>query len=226
MGVIGFVGKDTLKVIIGGETRLFEVRELPKEFIDWQLESRIETLKRMAMGERVTTFLPHLPVVATRGEGEFPNAAIKAVGFVPKDEYLDYYATLFEEVRKLSPLEAAKKASEYLLTMLKSPEKLDFRKLGSLELFGKRTWANIERDPRVTLHFLDLAKGRLKSYSVNCVVQKFGEETALYRYENAAHKATLPLTLHLPIKPLCAYAFWVCEVYEKVPGPRAGMRIL
>jgi len=221
-----FVSKDTIEVTINDKTHRFEVKELPEEFVDWQLSSRIETLERMAKGERVTTFLPHLPVVATKSDGAFLTTANKGIGFVPKDEYLDHYTTLFEEARKLSPKEATKKSAEYMLELLKSPEKLDLRKFGSLELFGKKTWENIKRDPRVTLHFLDLVKGYLKSYSVNCIAQIFGEETAMYRYENAVHKVFLPLAVHLPIKPLCAYAFWVCEVYWKAPGPKAGVRIV
>jgi hypothetical protein len=227
---VRFIDENLIELKTPRSTVTIEVKELPKELIDWQLSARMELLEKLLKGDRITNFGSHLPVIVTKvTEGTFTtNAAIKGVGLVPKTPYLDFYREQFETiVKEEEKEERMQKGLELMLNLLKNPDKIDFRRFGSLEIFGGRTYKSILSDPRVTLHFSDFVKGFFVGYMINCVTQVFRERSPFYEFERAVRAPFLHAYFHLPIQRyLCAYSFWVCEVYEKTPGPKAGRRLL
>ena len=81
---------------IGGAWHVYPVRELPQEFLDWNLSSRVSMLEDMASGQMAMSYDgPHNAAVATfsrfgRGDSDFViNNAYKGMGMVPKPDRID-----------------------------------------------------------------------------------------------------------------------------------------
>lgn len=217
-----------MKVDIGTETIDIEIRELPEDFIEWQLEVRIESIKSIINGSFMGNFGPHLPALSTRSaKGDFPvNSAYKGVGLIPEEEYLDETIERFEsaiEEYKDNWEESKIERLNLLLEFYENRDKIDTCKLGSVEIYGKRTYENILKDRRVSLLFLDLTKGSL-SYMVDAVAEVYEPGTRYYRLEKALHDI-----FHKPVDErtfFCAYIFHTSRVYDKTPGSKAGDRIV
>ena len=89
-----------------GAEQSFEVKDLPEQFVRWQLDYKHKIYDAIERDEYVAFNAGHLPVVGTWDEGSIvPNLANKGVGFTPKDEYLEHYLTLVEDaVEKIQAL--------------------------------------------------------------------------------------------------------------------------
>ncbi len=79
-------------------SRELEIKELPDNFREWQLDYKRRIYDAIAKDEYIAFNAGHLPVVGTWDdeEGLVPNLANKGVGFTPKDEFMDHYVQLVE----------------------------------------------------------------------------------------------------------------------------------
>ncbi len=117
------------------------------------------------------------PVVVSCDNQFKPNGAVKSVGFHLKDEYLDEALTAYDEFldwrwEKIkdtmggeyegegwlySPhpdfiVDGLKHALQYIYLPREDAEnRIEFKKLGTLEGFNKTTWANIQQNKKVAI---------------------------------------------------------------------------
>jgi hypothetical protein len=217
-----------MKVDIGNIEQEIEIRELPEDFIEWQSTSRIETLQSILEGKFTGNFGPHLPALSTKSkEGEFPvNSCYKGVGLIPEQEYLEDIIDKFEQAIDMYKDDwdnTLKERLNLLVEFYSDADKIDKTRMGSIEIYGKRTYQNILTDPRVNLLFLDIQKGSL-SYMIEAVAEIYEPGTEYYRLERAFHDI-----FHKPSDDdrfPAVYIFNVSRVYNKTPGARAGDRIV
>lgn len=204
-------------------------RPLPDEFVRWQLGARLAMLDRVARGEQIPMFGAHLPVLVSHDpEGRFPaQTANKGVGFMPSDEWLAYYASLFRDVLGRSegrPAEATRADRLLAIRLLyEHPERMDLRRLGLLEMFEGATFRNLRRDGRATLHYTDSGP-EYRSFQLNGWVEVAGPGDPRYEVILAARLLFEMEAFHIrqPAYPW-AYVFSVVEAYDKTPRHgRAG----
>lgn len=219
---------ESITINVNGSRIEIPLRPLPESFIHWQCSARIKSLERMLEGVGPGGFGPHLPVMTTRGSYHpFPvSSAAKGVGLLPREDLLEERTSAFEKMIEegmAGDWEATlPERLKALMEFYSSEDELDLYKLGSLEIYGKRTYENIQQDPRASLLYVDLESGVL-SYMVNCVTEIVKPKSPYYRFEMAAHDM-----FHKPseLKVPAAYVFYVSEVYDKSPGKRAGERVV
>lgn len=207
-------------------------RELPADFVRWQLDSRLAMLERIAGNEEVLSFGAHLPVLVTHREAAaFPShTANKGAGFTPTDEFLDHYvrhfrdALAFAEGKPYEETRAARLAAIRLL--YDHPERMDLRRLGMLEIFQGQTYRNIQDDPRVALHYTDIGPG-YRSYQVNGRAELVGPGDPRFEFLLAARLLFEFERFHIqqPAYP-CGYLLWAAEVIDKSPHHGRAGRIV
>ncbi len=138
------------------------------------------------------------PCVITYGSEEFPNGAIKSVGFVPKKEYLEQTTKVFKDfmLQRWNKIRAQKPAGyqgtgwrigaprdqqidawkvmlrELYLEPEEAERKMDFTKLVTNEGFRTHTWSNIKKNNRISvLYWLPPAI----SFDVRCTAEIYEE---------------------------------------------------
>ncbi len=224
------VAAETIKISAGGAEQVLTVSELPVEFVEWQVSTRLAGIKSFIEGKpRFGAFGAHLPVMSTvdTTSGTFPvNSAGKGVGLTVRPELVEQYAERFEtliaEGLEKGWNQTMPKRLEALLDYYSETSKFDRTTLSSLELYAKRTYKNVSADPRATLLYVGIGDGGTKSYAINVVAELIPPGEPYYRYCRAVHDL-----FHVPSKKVYpfAYRLRVCEVYDKAPGPRASERL-
>ena len=199
-----------------GRRTEYPVRELPPDFVSWNLGQRTFMLKRMLSaaggGEAPKTgaggFGAHLPTVVTYNpDGAlFPaNVATKGTGWVAKAEYLDYYLERFRTVSAQTELpadasegrraEATRTRIKAILEFYEDVDKIDSRCLAGLEIWPGNTSKNFARDPRVSLHFLGMPAGahtmRYRQWQINCIWEKTEPGDKRYEFGVELRRLTL-----------------------------------
>ena len=222
----------TVQLTVRGQEKVYRLHELDETFFNWQIQTRAKSLKIfLGLEKNVPNFSPHTVVMSTfSDEEEFPiNSCIKGLGLVPKEEHL---ARLTSKAMELIDLAKQKGVNEtfrervnFLLELYENPDIFDRTVLSSIEMFYKRSYKNVLKDPRATLLFYDQMSG----YSVmfNVVVELVPRGSDFYRYVTAVHDL-----FHVPRDPSVrtdryeyVYRFWPVEAYDKTPGPKASQRI-
>lgn len=219
-------------LVVRGQQKSYKLHELNDEFFNWQVQTRLKSLKIfLGLEKGVPNFSPHSVVMSTfSNEEEFPiNSCIKGLGLVPKEQHLERLAKRAKELidlaRKNGINETLRDRIQFLLELYEQPEIFDRSVLSSIEMFYKRSYKNVLEDPRATLLFYD----HLSGYSVmfNVVVELVPRGTAFYEYVTAVHDL-----FHVPRDPSVrtdryeyVYRFWPVEAYDKTPGPRASTKI-
>ncbi len=130
---------------------------IPDKFRRYIFHSRKEILLKMIKGELrdekelYLSFTRALPAIVSHGPAGL-NASIKMIGFVLKEKYLEetlYKIKEFVERGKKNSLDVL----NFLLNYIYNEEKIDFAKLGTLDLAKKRTWANLKNGGEAILIF-------------------------------------------------------------------------
>lgn len=193
-------------------------KEIPESFIKWAYEQRAELIRRQAGGEQIPAdriflgFTRHNPAVVSVGSAGL-NGSIKGVGLVPKepyvqetlDAYLAHIDTGWREGYSATGL-------QLLVRWLYGEgcrERLDFTRLGSLELAKDHSWINLRENPKATLVFY---QPPAISFEVRCRVEI--HEAGLYHtLVNAQHDVYhQPHPERWPNRP--AYIFHIEEIYD------------
>lgn len=228
--VEGDGGPGKVLISAGGREMELEVRSLPEEFVDWQVGTRLEGIRSFLTGSpQMNAFGAHLPVMSTvdTTTGTFPvNSAGKGVGLAVRKELLEEYTAKFEglirEGLKKGWQRTMGQRLEALLEYYSDASKFDRTVLSSLELYARRTYANVLADPRATLLYVGMGEKGIKSYAVHCVAELVPPGDLFHRFATAVHDLFhVPGGRQYPF----AYRLWVCEVYDKAPGSHAGARL-
>lgn len=192
---------------------------LPERFLDWLYRERAQLIRRQAAGESLSRgelllgFTRHSPAVVTCGPAGL-NASIKGIGFIPRPEYLEEVlaAYLAHIARGWHP-GYQREGLRLLFDLLYSPEaaqRLDFMRLGTLELARGHTYANLQADPRVTLLFFEPPT---LSFEVRGRAEIHQEGSLYHRFLNAQHDVFHPPhPERWAERP--AYVFTIEEIYD------------
>lgn len=216
------------KVRLNGNVRQYEIKQLPENFIRWQLDYKQRVYDAIERDEYVAFNAGHLPVVGTwDADSAFPNLANKGVGFTPKDEYIEHYLGLVEgavaEIEKLPP-HAVDDTRRLRIAAAREfyahPEHIDWRRLGLLEIFEGSTYHNLTRNPLAAVLWTGDSP-IFVSFQVNCVVEVITPEHPRYRFSWAMRRLFEFEPFHVvqTMFPY-SYTFWVHEWKEKTPKRR------
>ncbi len=211
--------------------RNYLVREMPEEFLAWQLESRLAMFEKIAARKPIADFHAHLPVVATLNEElAFPiQTATKATGLLPRDEYLDDHITSIAaclDDAKGKPWEESQQARIAAARRLyEHSGQIDRRILGLVEIFQGQTYRNLARNPLMAMQYTGGAP-EYRSYQLNGVVEMIGPGDRRFEFLHLMRQLFEYNAFHVqqPAYP-SGYLFWISEVYDKSPRKRAGQRI-
>ncbi len=189
----------------------------------------------------------HDPVMATQSpRDQRMNLASKGVGLVlaaeeAMREFTEKADGLIERTYETSGRETLDERLQLLLEYIypeldaggRWKENYNLSSLGTLEMFGGRTYMNIIScigTAHASLMYNALKpRGGYFSQQFNADVTVHPKGSAFYEYFVALHDL-----FHVPPKEMrekrkerffCAYEFTVTEVYDKAPGPNAGKRI-
>jgi hypothetical protein len=162
-----------IKAKVNGSWRKFDIKNLPREFVEWSLTERayrLERLARYGFSERDLAG-PHNACVATfggpkRDSSVSINTAYKGMGFVPRKEKL---STIIDQLVQLKKKIEADLGNDFREMLVKKTEVLgkiyserglfDTTKQVSLELFTHRnhpthTFLNMMANPIASASFL------------------------------------------------------------------------
>ncbi|MBN1592843.1 MAG: hypothetical protein JW941_06290 [Candidatus Coatesbacteria bacterium] len=218
---------------IGGSWHVYPSRQLPQEFVDWNLAARVEMLEAMAGGQMTMSYDgPHNAAVATvsrfgRGDSEFTiNNAYKGMGMVPRPDRIDEILDLLH-----ATADHSLSAKLQILIGNYSDETIwDRTKQGSLELYttaGSEThsFRNQMRNPISTVVFLDSI-----SYELRTIARLMhpndptltDDEKKMVDYVNTVHNY-----FHGGPTNIIVAIYYVVEVFDNSPGTyEAGYRVV
>lgn len=214
-------------------------------FLRWAYGTRANTIKRMASGEEIShdkmflSFTSHNPVFISNGPAGL-NGAVKGVGFVPKDEYIQEYLDKFTEhvkTYKEGDKEYSMRGLQLLLELMYSEEaekKLDFNYLHGIEMAFTHTYDNYKADPTATLLFYQPPaisfelRGQMEIVGEPHAIDADIDEEKLHilqRLVNAQHDCYhLPNMKRWKTRPV--YRFRIEEIWNKSVGKEGfGKRI-
>ncbi len=211
-----------------GQLQDFEIKELPKKFVRWQLDYKHSVYDAIERDEYIAFNAGHLPVVATwQSDSIVPNLANKGVGFTPKDEYLDHYLKLVEDaVEQISqlPPHAVNQTRDLRIRTAREfynhPEHIDWCRLGLLEIFEGSTFKNLTENPVASVLWTGNAP-IFVSFQVDCVVEIIPPEDPRYRFSWAMRRLFEYEPFHVvqTMYPY-SYCFWVIDYKDKTPKRR------
>jgi hypothetical protein len=224
--------KGIIRSKVDGTWQDFQVRELPKSFLDWNFAGRHSYIEHLRKDEMPPLAGPHNGIVASHGlkrkDSQMSiNNAVKGMGFLPKKEKLPEMLALIKSTwndsmsRKLDILDS-------LYTNCQ--DNFDKNKLVSLELYSKpsfetHTFLNEMTDPGVSIVFLDM-----KSFEVRALAQLLHpKDPQLSDYEKTVvewcNKIHDYFHGDMPWRSI-AVIYHVTEVFDNSPGRMKGVRVV
>ncbi len=216
------------RVRLNGNVQEYQVKELPENFIRWQLDYKQRIYDAIENDQYVAFNAGHLPVVGTWDiDSVFPNLANKGVGFTPKDEFIEHYVKFVEaavaEIEQLPPHAVDDTRRLRIATareFYSHPEHIDWRRLGLLEIFEGSTYRNLSQNPLASVLWTGDSP-IFVSFQVNCVVEVITPEHPRYRFSWAMRRLFEYEPFHVvqTMFPY-SYTFWVYDWKEKTPKRR------
>ncbi len=198
-----------------------------KKFFDWSFKTRAENVIKLYNGEMSSpekmflNFCSHEPAFVSNGPAGL-NASVKGVGFLPKDEYLEEILEIY--LKHIATFEQGDKTYGQrglgiLIEQIYGDEahkRMDFTKMGTLEMAKRHSWQNYQVNPEACLIFHQppaisyKLKGKVEIYDENIS----GKREIYQQFINAQHDM-----YHTPIgmdkwtnQP--AYIFRIEEIYD------------
>ncbi len=222
------IEKDIIRARIDGKWREYSIIELPKEFMEWNIKRRLETLDNIKKGIPPDFAGPHSGMVASYGERRKDslfslNNAVKGIGFVPKKEYIKDMIKYMEDTYEAN----MDVKLEFLKKIYNEPEKLNKKIQSSLELyttkdFETHTFLNLISNPIATIVFLDIP-----SYEIRTIARVIHPDDKMaddyekdcVRYTNLIHSY-----FHGKFdKDFIGLLFYVIEVFDNTPGRKNAL---
>jgi hypothetical protein len=150
--------------------------------------------KKQELSEIFLGLTRNNPVMVTCDKNLMPNGAVKSVGFILKDAYLQEATEAYDQFlnwrwekikEKMDPgyegegfvyspnpefiVDGLKYSLKYVyFTKAEAEKRIDFEKLGTLEGFGKKTWENVQQNKKVAIVYY-YPPGI--HFQVNCTVE-------------------------------------------------------
>ncbi|MBN1433599.1 hypothetical protein JW921_02495 [Candidatus Fermentibacterales bacterium] len=225
-----------VRALLEGSWRDYTTIELPSEFLDWNIEARLDMLRNLSSlvsgegGAPPSLAGPHNAAMATCGGGRRDsvmkiNNAFKGMGLCP---HRDRISELMDHMTSTASAPMPEKL-QFLVDLYSDRSSFDLTKLVSLELysttdFETHTFLNLMAHPETSLVFLDS-----KSYEIRGIGELIhpGDQTAsrylrdVVSYTNIAHSY-----FHGEFPRLFpGIVVHVCEVFDNSPGTGRGVRL-
>ena len=196
-----------------------------QRFFDWAFRTRAQNVIRLYNGEMTSpekmflSFCSHEPAFVSHGPAGL-NASVKGVGFLPKDEYLEETLAAYREhIATFDPAdkEYGRRGLALLIKYMYGEEahgRIDFSRLGSLEMAKRQSWENYRANSEAALifHQPPMISYKLKG-RVEICDEGGTEKQELYRqFINAQHDVYHNPNPGAPLYP--AYIFRIEEVYD------------
>ncbi len=195
-------------------------------FFDWAYSTRAKNVISLYNDEPVTpekmflSFCSHEPAFVSYGPAGL-NASVKGVGFLPKDEYLEEILEIYiKHIKTYEPNDKTygKRGLELLIKYLyceEAREKIDFTRLGSLEMAKKHSWTNYRVNKEAALLFHQppmisyKLKGKVEIYDENISDKREIYQQFINAQHDMYHTPDMSRWLSYP-----AYIFEIEEVYD------------
>lgn len=205
--------------------------ESAKKFFDWAFNTRAKNVIDLYNGVETShermflNFCSHEPAFVSYGPAGL-NASVKGVGFLPKDEYLE--ETLEAYRRHIQTYEPGDKTygQRGLKLLIESMygeaarSRIDFTKLGTLEMAKRQSWTNYQVNKEAALIFHQppmisyKLKGKIEIYDENLS----GKRELYQQFLNAQHDMYhTPDRSRTSVDP--AYLFRIEEIYDNSASP-------
>jgi hypothetical protein len=221
-----------IRAKVEGKWQEYKIQQLPDAFMEWSVDRRLETLKRLNSGGMPELAGAHNGMVASHGlkrdDAQFSlNCAVKGMGFLPRpdklEEILNILKATFDDStdKKLVRLESLYNESENIF---------DRTIQTSLELYATpeyqtHTFLNQMTDPAVSIVFLDFP-----SYELRAITQLIHPlDPTLTPYEKNAvdYINTIHDYFHSKSpRASIGVLYHVIEVFDNTPGKPRGKRIV
>lgn len=197
-----------------------------QRFFDWAFKTRAKNVIGMYKGEQIShermfiNFCSHEPAFVSYGPAGL-NASVKGVGFLPKDEYLE--ETLEAYIKHIKTYDPEDKTYghrglELLIKYMYADEahhRMDFTKLGSLEMAKKQSWENYQVNKEAALIFHQppmisyKLKGNIEIYDETISGKRELYQQFINAQHDMYHTPDMSRWLSYP-----AYIFRIEEVYD------------
>ncbi len=218
-----------IEVGSGSVRMLYPLNPLPEQVFETMLTLSDYGNDVDAAFKRLFRINVYEAVVCTYNNIEpFPvNTSSKEVFLVPRDEIIEQIIDDLEG-KFLSfqgrPFEdTLEERFQIFRDIYLEESKIERFNLGSIEIFGGRTYRHLLQEPKATLH-LSWREGRIHpSYQLNTIVEIFPRGTTFYRFARFLRQLFSRRYLDLLGKGyVCAYKFWICETKRKDLTARVG----
>jgi len=222
------LNKNIIRANISGKWQMFEIEELPQEYLDWSFGRRIQSLDDINKGKMPSLAGPHNGIVATygyqRADSQFKlNNAVKGMGYLPKPEKM---AEVIELLQTTIDDEMPAKLNILKELYQQGDETWDTTKQVSLELYAKpsrgtQTFLNQMANPISVIVFMDIPTFKLKTISYLL----HPENSELTEYEDKVVKFVNLMHSYFHgefDKIFPAVVYNVVEVYNSSPGTKEG----
>lgn len=200
--------------------------ESSQKFFDWAFKTRAKHVINMYNGvmeskeKLFLNFCSHEPAFVSYGPAGL-NASVKGVGFLPKDEYLEETLEAYmNHIRTYDPEDKTygKRGMEVLIKYMydeSAYHRVDFTKMGSLEMAKRHSWTNYQVNKEAALIFHQppgisyKLKGKIEIYDEAAS----GKQELYQQFINAQHDV-----YHTPDmsrwSDYPAYLFRIEEIYD------------
>ena len=169
-------------------------------FFKWAFDKRAENVIALSEGKMSSpekmflNFCSHEPAFVSYGPAGL-NASVKGVGFFPKDEYLEETLAIYlEHIKTFDPKDKTygQRGLKILIDNLygeKARSRVDFSRLGTLELAKRQSWENYQVNKEACLIFNQppmtsyKLKGKIEIYDE----KQSGKQEIYQQIMNAQH---------------------------------------
>ena len=200
--------------------------ESAQKFFDWAFTTRAKNVIDMYNGVQTSmekmflNFCSHEPAFVSYGPAGL-NASVKGVGFLPKDEYLEeILAAYIEHIKTYEPGDKTygQRGLKLLIEHMYGEEarkKIDFTRLGTLEMAKTQTWTNyqVNKEAALIFHQPPMISYKLKGHVEIFDENISGKREIYQQFINAQHDMyhTPDMSRWLSYP---AYIFHIEEVYD------------
>lgn len=224
--------KGVIKARVEGRWQNFKIQELPDAFMEWSIDHRLKTIKRIREQGMPELAGAHNGMVASHGQrrndAQFSiNCAVKGMGFLPRrdkiEEILNMLKATFNDPmeKKLAVLESLYNKSENIF---------DRSIQTSLELyaapeFETHTFLNQMTDPGVAIVFLDFPSYELRA--ITQLIHPADPNLTAYEKNAVDYINTIHDYFHSQSpRPSIGVLYHIIEVFDNTPGKARGKRII
>jgi hypothetical protein len=221
-----------IRARVDGKWQDFSVRKLPKDFLRWNFNKRIEMLRNLKEGKPPSLTGPHSGIVASYGgkrkDTQFSiNCAVKGMGFMPKEEKLDEIIALLKNTindsfsNKVQRLESLYQNGEEIF----DPTKQTSLELYTTPDFETHTFLNQMANPAVAIVFLDYPSYELKA--ITQLIHPDNPQLSLYERKAVEFINLIHDYFHSesPRKSI-GVIYHIIEVFDNTPGKGRGQRVV